>query len=51
MVRKKRSARLIFQVCVYVCVRVLTPASSLQCDVGTTGQKSISRVIDYLEHC
>ncbi|KAG7215497.1 hypothetical protein INR49_003273 [Caranx melampygus] len=21
------------------------------CDVGTTGQKSISRIIDYLEHC
>ncbi|GAA6090637.1 wings apart-like protein homolog isoform X1 [Tachysurus ichikawai] len=24
---------------------------NLTCDVGTTGQKSISRVIDYLEHC
>lgn len=22
-----------------------------QCAVGTTGQKSISRVIEYLEHC
>ncbi|XP_029933515.1 wings apart-like protein homolog isoform X2 [Myripristis murdjan] len=24
---------------------------NLTCDVGTTGQKSISRIIDYLEHC
>uniref|UniRef100_A0A8C7INP1 Wings apart-like protein homolog n=1 Tax=Oncorhynchus kisutch TaxID=8019 RepID=A0A8C7INP1_ONCKI len=24
---------------------------NLTCDVGTAGQKSISRVIDYLEHC
>lgn len=24
---------------------------NLTCSVGTTGQKSISRVIDYLEHC
>ncbi|KAB5555131.1 hypothetical protein PHYPO_G00029990 [Pangasianodon hypophthalmus] len=24
---------------------------NLTCDMGTTGQKSISRVIDYLEHC
>ncbi|XP_036429062.1 wings apart-like protein homolog isoform X2 [Colossoma macropomum] len=24
---------------------------NLTCDIGTTGQKSISRVIDYLEHC
>ncbi|KAM9426458.1 wings apart-like protein homolog isoform 1-T2 [Pholidichthys leucotaenia] len=24
---------------------------NLTCDVGTTGQKSISRVIDYLDHC
>ncbi|XP_030629458.1 wings apart-like protein homolog isoform X2 [Chanos chanos] len=24
---------------------------NLTCDVGTTGQKSISRVIEYLEHC
>ena len=37
-------------VCMFFCV--LTPCySSLQCDVGTTGQKSISRIIDYLEHC
>ncbi|KAM3859529.1 wings apart-like protein homolog [Diretmus argenteus] len=24
---------------------------NLTCDVGSTGQKSISRIIDYLEHC
>ncbi|KAF6736351.1 Wings apart-like-like protein [Oryzias melastigma] len=24
---------------------------NLTCSMGTTGQKSISRVIDYLEHC
>lgn len=24
---------------------------NLTCDVGTTGQKSIARIIDYLEHC
>lgn len=38
--------------CFNIC-KVLTGASSLppQCAVGTTGQKSISRVIEYLEHC
>lgn len=28
-----------------------SPPHPLQCAVGTTGQKSISRVIEYLEHC
>ncbi|KAI4899525.1 hypothetical protein NFI96_022105 [Prochilodus magdalenae] len=27
------------------------PMVQVMCSVGTTGQKSISRVIDYLEHC
>ncbi|KAJ4940187.1 hypothetical protein JOQ06_026496 [Pogonophryne albipinna] len=33
------------------CLCQGSPLNVTTCDVGTTGQKSISRIIDYLEHC